>query len=376
MQPYVKPSLSNALPFWSVLLFVPMAVIGPAWGGLWVLALPIAVWQVPALLDLAAGRDATALDPDTPEREIFWHRAATLVWPVVQTAIVFGTLAYIARADHLSGLEAVAIFIGIGALTGAVGIVFAHELMHQPTRHERWLADILMTQVLYGHFRSEHLVVHHAWVGTPRDTVTARMGEGFHAFFRRVLPGGVRSAWAAERARLARKGLPVWDGSNPFWRYGALQLGWVFLALILGGWAGVALFALQALVAIWQLELINYIEHYGLTRKHLGNGRYEPTRPRHSWDDSHRVTRGMLINLPRHANHHEKPARRFPLLQAHGPDEAPQLPYGYGTMTLLALVPRLWRRVMNPRVRRWRGTFYPEITDWAPYDRGETPLPR
>ncbi|MDJ1008498.1 MAG: alkane 1-monooxygenase [Paracoccaceae bacterium] len=376
MSAFVKPTLSNALPFWSVLAFVPLAVIGPLWGGLWVLALPIAVWQLVPLLDFAVGSDDRSLDPDTPEADIFWHRAATLIWPALQTAIIFGSVAYVTSAAHLGTLEAIVIFLGVGILSGAVGIVFAHELMHQSSRFERWLGDVLMTQTLYGHFRSEHLIVHHAYVGTPRDPVTARLGEGFHAFFLRVLPQCLASAWNAEKARLARKGLPVWDRSNPFWRYGALQLFWLLLALLLGGWAGVLLFAFQALVAVWHLELINYIEHYGLTRKHLGGGRYEPTLPRHSWNDSHTASRAVLINLPRHADHHAKPARRFPLLQTYGPDEAPLMPFGYGTMTVLALVPRLWRRVMNPRVRRWRAMYYPEITDWRPYDRHATPMPR
>ena len=355
---------------------VPLAVIGPAWGGLWVLALPIAIWHVTPLLDFAIGQDDDGFDPDTPEDAIFWHRAVTLVWPVLQTLIIFGSIGYVTSAGHLSAVEAIVIFFGIGILSGAIGIVFAHELMHQQSRLERRLGDVLMTQVLYGHFRSEHLHVHHRYVGTPRDPVTAKLGESFHAFFARVLPECLASAWTAEKTRLAKMGLPVWDRSNPFWRYAGLQFLWLFLALMLGGWAGVALFALQAFVAVWHLELINYIEHYGLTRKHLGEGRYEPVLPRHSWDDSHTVSRGLLINLPRHANHHAKPARRFPLLQPYGPDEAPRMPYGYGTMSILALFPKLWRRVMNPRVRNWRAAFYPEITDWRPYDRGELPLPR
>jgi alkane 1-monooxygenase len=74
---------------------------------------------------------------------------------------------------------------------------------------------------------------------------------------------------------LARKGLPWWHRSNPFWRYAALQGRLSLAAFVLGGWGGVGLFALQAFIAIWQLELINYIEHYGLTRKHLGDGKYE-----------------------------------------------------------------------------------------------------
>ncbi len=116
----------------------------------------------------------------------------------------------------------------------------------------------------------------------------------------------------------------------------------------MGGWTGLGLFLFQALIAVWQLELTNYVEHYGLSRKHLGDGRYEPVRPRHSWNASHTATNWLLINLQRHSDHHTKPDRRFPLLQTYGADEAPQLPMGYPAMTLLAMVPPLWRRRMNP----------------------------
>ncbi|MCX8507632.1 MAG: fatty acid desaturase, partial [Rhodobacteraceae bacterium] len=130
-----------------------------------------------------------------------------------------------------------------------------------------------------------------------------------------------------------------------------------------------------AMVAIWQLELTDYIEHYGLSRKYLGDGKYEPVKPRHSWNAAHKATNWFLINLQRHSDHHYKPDRRFPLLQTYGEDEAPQLPFGYPGMTSMALIPPLWFRVMNPRVRAWRRQFYPEITDWTPYKKGTLPMP-
>ena len=148
------------------------------------------------------------------------------------------------------------------------------------------------------------------------------------------------------------------------------------IAFAIGGWAGLGLFAFQALVAVWQLELVDYIEHYGLTRIHLGDGRYEHVRPHHSWNAAHRATNWFLINLQRHSDHHYKPDRRFPLLQTYDEAEAPQLPFGYPAMTALALVPPLWFRVMNPRVRMWRRQFYPEVTDWLPYKTGNLPMPR
>lgn len=373
---FTPPKLSNALPFWTALLLIPASIVGPALGGLWVLTMPIFVWYASVLIDALIGSDQATLDPGLPDQDIFWHRAVTLIWPFLQTGIVFGTVMYVPHAEHLSGLELVVITLSLGIMTGAVGIVFAHELMHQNPRFERWLGDVLMTQVLYGHFRSEHLLVHHRYVCTPKDQVTARLGENFHAFLWRVVPGSARSAWRAEKNKLEHKNLPAWHGSNPFWRYFFLQVFWLGLAALLAGWLGVAVFVGQAIVAIWHLELINYIEHYGLTRKHLGNGKYEPAGPRHSWNDSHTFTRGFLINLTRHSDHHAKPNRRFPLLQTYDEDEAPLMPFGYSAMTAMALVPPLWRKVMNPRVRKWRAMHYPEITDWRPYDTHSTPMPR
>ncbi len=368
--------LPPALPFWLSLTFVPVAVAGALWGGWFVLMLPVYGWGMFSLLDALAGRDAANADPATPEGALFWHRAVTVIWFPVQAGLLFWMIWYGTRADHLGGWELTGLFFGMGVVSGTVGINYAHELMHQKPAAERWLADLLLATVLYSHFRSEHLRVHHLYVGTPRDGVTARYNEGFHRFFPRVLWHGPRSAWRAEAAMLARKGLPPAHRSNPFWRYGLLQAGMLGLALALGGWTGLALFVWQAFVAVWQLELVNYVEHYGLTRRHLGGGRYEHVMPRHSWNADHRVSNWLLINLQRHSDHHTKPDRRFPLLQTYDPDEAPLLPFGYPVMTALAMIPPLWRRRMNPRVRDWRRLHYPDITDWLPYNKALNPMPR
>ncbi|NRA98959.1 MAG: alkane 1-monooxygenase [Rhodobacteraceae bacterium] len=365
MKAEVKSEFVAALPFWVSLGMVPLAVIGAVKGGLWVLLLPAVAWHAHALIDLVAGMNARNKSTDTDEADLFWYRLITLIWAPVQFATVFGLIAYVTTSGHLSWIERVGLFIGVGTMTGAIGITYAHELMHQPKRLDRWMGDILMSMVLYGHFRSEHLLVHHRYVGTPRDAVTARYNEGFHRFFPRVLVGCVRSSWSAEKEKLGKKGLPVWHRSNPFWRYGALQAFFVLLAAALGGWAGVALFLIQAIVAFWQLELVNYVEHYGLTRQKLDNGRYEHVQPRHSWNASHRVSNWVLINLQRHSDHHFKPSRPYPLLQTYPEDQAPQLPFGYPTMTMIAMVPPVWRRMMNPRVRAWRKTHYPDVEDWA-----------
>ncbi len=368
--------LPAALPFWLSLALVPLAWVAAISGGWALLLLPAVTWYMFSLVDLIAGLYTKNADPMTPEAELTWYKAITIIWAPVQIFTIFGILIYTSQTDHLARWEEWALFVGVGVLTGTIGINYSHELMHQKPKLERWMADILLASVLYSHFRSEHLLVHHRYVATPKDPVTARYGEGFWRFFPRVLRQCYVSAFKAEEAMLARKSLPWTHRSNPFWRYWAMQVVFLLASLIIGGVWGVFLFLTQAFVAVFQLELVNYIEHYGLTRKHLGEGKYEHVQPRHSWNAAHMATNWLLINLQRHSDHHYKPDRRFPLLQTYDEDEAPQLPLSYATMTLVALSPTLWRRVMNPRVKAWRQRYYPEITDWEPYKRATNPMPR
>ncbi|WP_372886345.1 alkane 1-monooxygenase [Shimia sp.] len=366
----------NALPFW-MSLFLILLLWSVAWaGGWWVLLVPLATWYLFAGLDALLGLNRDNADPETGEEDLYWYRLITLIWPALQALTLFGLIWYATHSDHLSLAAKIGLFFGVGVVTGTVGITYSHELMHQQDRRERFLGDLLLAMVLYSHFRSEHLLVHHRYVGTPRDPVTARYNEGFYRFFPRVLIGVLRSSFRAEKEKLARRGLPWNDPSNPFFRYWALQGAMLLGALVIGGWGGLFLFLWQAYVAVWQLELVNYIEHYGLTRKHLGEGKYEHVRPHHSWNAEHRASNWLLINLQRHSDHHYRPDRRFPLLQTYGADEAPQLPHGYPVMTVVAMLPTLWRRVMNPRVRKWRGMYYPEITDWQPYNKALNPAPK
>ncbi|MFN7003996.1 MAG: alkane 1-monooxygenase [Roseinatronobacter sp.] len=368
--------IGRALPFWMSLLLIPVAWLGAVQGGWTVVLLPVVTWYFFTLLDALLGLYKDNADPAIEESKLTWYRAITLIWAPVQFITLFGLIWYVTQTGHLSSLEKIVLFFGVGVITGTVGINYSHELMHQKNKTERRLGDLLLAMVLYSHFRSEHLLVHHRYVGTPRDPVTARYNEGFHRYFPRVLRQSLVSAFKAEREMLARRDLPWTDLSNPFFRYWALQGAMLLFAFVVGGWAGLGLFLWQAWIAIWQLELVNYIEHYGLTRKHLGDGKYERVKPQHSWNAAHKASNWLLINLQRHSDHHYKPDRRFPLLQNYTEADAPQLPYGYPLMTMAAMVPPVWRRVMNPRVRRWREMYYPEITDWKAYNKALNPPPR
>ncbi|WP_460273081.1 alkane 1-monooxygenase [Celeribacter sp. ULVN23_4] len=372
-------SFRNAIPFWLSLTLIPFIWLGAFIGGWTVIIVPLYAWYMFGFLDGILGLNSDNADPNTPENELFWYRAITIIWFPVQFVNIFALIWFVTHTDHLSTLEIIVLFFGLGVSSGTTGMVYAHELLHQRNNLERWLGDLLLASVLYSHFRTEHLLVHHKHVGTRRDAVTALYNEGFHHYFLRVLRECPQSAWEAEKALLARKRLSVWNPRNPHFRYWTLQLMMLILATLLGGVAGFFLFAWQALVAVWQLELTNYVEHYGLTRRHLGDGRYEHVKPHHSWNAAHMATNWLLINLQRHSDHHYKPDRRFPLLQNYDESEAPQLPYGYTVMGVVAMVPPLWRRMMNPKIKQWRKQYYPDLAtfeDWEPYKNGTNPLPR
>ncbi len=376
MTTYTRPRLANALPFWVSLLFMPLWLLSVIKGGWWIALIPLYSIGLTSLLDFLFGLSRENLDPDTDDSALIWHRAITWIWVPLQLVVVFGSLVAIFRSGHLSVTESFFLALATGAVAGEIGITYAHELIHQRNRFELALGDILLATVLYGHFRTEHIMVHHRYVGTPRDVVTAKYNENIYHFLPRAMIGTLRSAWLVEAERQIKRGRKAYDFSNPFWRYGAAALACLLVAAIIGGVWGLAVFVLQAMVAVAYLEIIDYVEHYGLVRKHLGDGKYEPVAPHHSWNSNHRFTNWQLINLQRHSDHHYKPRRRFPLLQTYDESEAPQLPYGYPVMAALAANPRAFRRMMNPKVRAWRKMYYPEITDWQPYKEGSTPMPR
>lgn len=372
----ITPQIADAAPF-SVSLIVAVTVVIAAIFGGWTIALvPLYAMVASSIFDRLLSENTANLPPDTDDSQLKWHRLLIAIWLPLQIFFVFFALIAATRFDHLTTTESVLLFTATGIATGGIGIVYAHELIHQKDKLDRNLGDALLSMVLYPHFRTKHILIHHRYVGTPGDPVTARYNEGFHRFFFRLLPEGLIASWKVEAARLAMRDRPIWHNSNPFWRYALWPSGFLILAAAIGGWGGVGLYLIQALVAVTFLELTNYVEHYGLVRKHLGEGKYEHVRPLHSWNSSRRFTNYLLINLQRHSDHHYKPDRRFPLLQAYSETEAPQLPYGYPIMAAMAFVPPIWRRVMNPRVRKWRAMYYPEITDWKPYNKATNPKPR
>ena len=249
--------------------------------------------------------------------------------------------------------------LSTGLMTG-IGINVAHELMHRRGRPERAGAEILMVMTTYTHFCVEHVLGHHKHVSTPVDPASSRLGESIYVYLPRTLLGGLRSAWRLEGQRVRRVGIPSWSLRNRRLRYALTLLAvYVFIGATVGA-VGVVFMALQSAVAMLLLETINFIEHYGLARREIRPGVYERTMPAHSWNASERMTNWFLFHLQRHADHHHLASRPFFALRHI--DDSPQMPTGYAGMILLALVPPLWRRVMDPRVLAWQARQVGEET--------------
>lgn len=279
-------------------------------------------------------------------------RLVTWLWVPLQAALVWWAVDRFATTP-LTAVERIGLIASVGTVTGGIGLTYAHELIHRPGRFELGLGDVLLALVTYPHFAIEHVYGHHRHVATPADPVTAREGEGLYPFWARAVPASVVSAWRIERHRARRFGRSPWTLGNRMVRYGlTMALIYLWVAAVWGA-LGVIAFAGQSVIAFLLLETINYIEHYGLRRAEIAPGQFEPVMARHSWDSNHRFSNWLLINLARHADHHLLASKRY---QALDPTEAaPQLPAGYGTMILLALVPPLWRRIMDPRLARLAG---------------------
>ena len=335
-----------AIPYLGGFLLPPLVMVCLSERGLWTF-LPVAVVfvAIPAI-DMLIGMAESARQSPELDRNTFF-RAVTWAWVPVQLGLLAWVLARVSEGAF-TPLETLGATLSMGVVSGAIGITFAHELVHRSHRFERALGEILLSSVCYAHFAIEHVHGHHRHVGTPRDPATARLGESFYRFLLRTLAGSLTSAWHLEVERLARRGQGRWSWGNRMLRYAATQLGVIPL---IGWWVGaaaVALFAGQAVLAFSILEVINYVEHYGLMRKEVASGEYERIAPHHSWDSAYRVSNWMLINLARHSDHHCLAAKRYQSLELL--PQAPQLPGGYGAMFLLALVPPLWFRVIDPRV--------------------------
>lgn len=354
----------QALPFAMPYTVLLILAVGSTLGGIYIF---IPFFFLVALGDLFFGLRTANLDVDTPSSNLVIYSFLTWLWVPLQITTVLYVFYQVLVVDHLSLIEIVAVTV-IAGKTCVAGIGVAHELIHRPVKWERWLGEILLTSFAFAHYRTEHVYVHHTHVGTPLDPVFARKGQTSWSFLVRGFFGNILKSWQFERNRLHRRGRSMWHISNPFYRYSASLLVWLVIFWLMGGATGIVLYFSYSIFAVVLLRLVDYVEHYGLTRQKLPNGRYERVLPQHSWNTSLRVSNWAMWNVQRHSDHHHKAIRAFPLLQHFDETIAPQLPFNYVLMIMQALIPPLWFRRIDPLVDEWRKRFYPDVENWRAYD--------
>lgn len=237
----------------------------------------------------------------------------------------------------------------MGLLCGVFGINVGHELGHRVKKEERLLAKLLLLSSLYMHFFIEHNKGHHKRVATPHDPNSARYGEVLYLFFFRSIITGYLSAWNIANNDARKKGHNAFSLYNEMLQFQLIHVAFVAAIFMGFGWITTALFIGAAIMGILLLETVNYIEHYGLQRKEILEGKYERAMPHHSWNSNHVIGRVMLFELSRHSDHHYLASRKYQVLRHH--EHSPQMPTGYPGMMLLAAVPPAWFYVMNKRVK-------------------------
>jgi alkane 1-monooxygenase len=339
---------------WLLGLVVPLLpfiswglVEATGWGVFWFYG-PVLVFVTFPVLDYLRGVDKEN-PPDSVvkwlEQDRYYRWCTYLFLPLQYAGLVLACWMW--AHGGLSTVDSVGLALTVGMVSG-VAINTAHELGHKRASNERWLSRVALAQSGYGHFYIEHNRGHHVRVATPEDPASARMGESFYEFWPRTVAGSLRSAWGLEKVRLKRMERGPWTLRNDILSAWAMSVVlFAGLAIVFGAIV-LPYLAIQAVVGFSLLEAVNYLEHYGLLRQHREDGRYERTRAEHSWNSNNVASNVLLYHLQRHSDHHANPIRRYQALRH--VEEAPQLPTGYAGMILLALIPPLWRRVMDSRL--------------------------
>jgi alkane 1-monooxygenase len=346
------PPEQGPLAFFLIYVLTGIGLWIASQGGVYTLVAPLAITFVAIpILDAVIGVDTrnAAEAAASPLRATLFRAATWLALPLQSLVLLWG--AAVVTRPSVSVVELVGAMVAVGMTGGVIGITVAHELVHRSARLDRALGNLLLVLVCYLHWATEHVAGHHKRVATPEDAATARLGESLPLFLLRSTGQGFLSSWRIEAARNARRGIRTPLRNPVLWGVAASCSVGVGLGLVYGPRA-VLFFLAQSAVAVAFLETINYIEHYGLERRQLRPGVYERVTPIHSWNASQRLTNVLLFNLQRHSDHHAWPARPYYKLRHRS--DAPQLPTGYAGMALLAMVPPLWRRVMDPRVAEHR----------------------
>lgn len=340
-------STKPILFFLVTLMPVPLLLLAVVQAGYWVPAALIYMTVFALICDEAFELDFSNVGNSWAARQML---------PIVLSLAHFILLPLAVYALSGAGFDLwakIVLFFAFGLFFGMISHSNAHELIHRTNRMHFRLGKWIFISMMFGHHTSAHLLVHHPHVATPKDPNSARLNESFYTFLKRASVAEFRAGLQSERARLRKSGQSWASLRNPYWQYCIGAMAACVLAFVLAGFPGVFAYLALTGYAQSQMLIIDYVQHYGLQRKQLDDGKYEPVNQAHSWNAPHWFTSLMTLNAPRHSDHHAAPAKPYTDLELY-PEETPQLPHSIPYMAAIALWPRKWRAKMNPRVKKWQ----------------------
>ncbi len=284
---------------------------------------------------------------------------ALIVFSAVWSVCSGDPLGFGAWLTHLSGYDVIAArdatasvhhlstLLITGLMIGMVGTITAHELTHRTWDPVsmligRWLLAFSFDTI----FAIEHVYGHHRYVSTIDDPATAPRGRNVYFHIVASTIKGNISAWAIEQKRLSRKKQGVFSWHNAVIRGHLMSVLLVVAAYAMGGWQAAVFFTLCGLWGKALLEIVNYMEHYGMVRNPA-----TPVQPRHSWNTNKRISSWAMFNLTRHSHHHAQGEVPYQDLKPF--PQAPMMIGGYLTTIIVAMIPPLWHKLMTPKVLAW-----------------------
>ncbi len=320
-------------------------------GGVWSYSGFIVAFVIIPIIELfyqGTTENLNVEEEDSYVKRKFFDVVLYLNVPIIWALLIY--FFYTISQGGLAWWEILGMTWTTGILLGGNGINIAHELGHRDTWYEKLFAKILLIPSFYLHFVIEHNLGHHKWVSTDKDPASSRLNENIYTFFIRSTFMGYLSAWKISGEQTKKKGYTPFGWRNPMYYFQLVQIIYLGAIAYFFSWTLVPLAIIAGILGFLLLETVNYIEHYGLRRKKLASGRYEPVQPHHSWNSNHDLGRIFLYELTRHSDHHYKANRKYQVLRHF--DEAPQLPHGYPASMIMAFIPPLWFSYMNPKVKK------------------------
>ncbi|MEO1030800.1 MAG: alkane 1-monooxygenase [Bacteroidota bacterium] len=326
-----------------------VAFLGLYLKGYWVWATPIFAFVCIPILELIFPVDTRNLEPEEADSKL---KRKVFDWLLyLNLPIVFGLVIYalfIVTTESLATYEFVGFIFSIGIVLGVNGINVGHELGHRQTTNERFIGKALLLPSFYMHFYIEHNYGHHLHAATPEDPATARYNQSVYSFWFTSTIRQYMNAWRIQKKLLKNRNQSFFSIKNDMLWYTMFQTGYLVSIWLLFGTNALRFAFFAGIVGFILLETVNYIEHYGLLRLKTKSGRYERVKEVHSWNSNHVIGRIVLYELTRHSDHHYKSSKKYQILDCH--DESPQMPFGYPTSMVLAMVPPIWFKIMNKRV--------------------------